>query len=86
MPCMLTLFEEIQVELEGDHRFPMLSCFHFAGRAGYVGYLGPLKASSRKAPVRGPFKVEQVVNAVVDEVQAATENVSEQVDTAKTVG
>ncbi|EIE22861.1 hypothetical protein COCSUDRAFT_42448 [Coccomyxa subellipsoidea C-169] len=55
------------------------------GRAGYVGYLGPLKASTRKAPIRAPFKAE-VVNAVVDEVQAVTDNVSENIDTIQTVG
>ncbi len=49
----------------------------FAGRAGYVGYLGPLKASTRKAPVKAPFAVAE---AVVDNVQTATETVNKEVD------
>ena len=48
------------------------------GRAGYVGYLGPLKASTRKAPVKAPFNVP---DAVVDEAQRAAETISKDVDT-----
>ncbi|CAL8464810.1 g4345 [Coccomyxa elongata] len=48
------------------------------GRASYVGYLGPLKASTRKAPVKAPFKV---ADAVVDQVQTVTETINKEVDT-----
>lgn len=47
------------------------------GRAGYVGYLGPLKASTRKAPVKAPFAV---ADALVDQVQTVTETVNKEVD------
>ena len=47
------------------------------GRAGYVGYLGPLKASTRKAPVKAPFAVAE---AVVDQVQSVTDTVNKEVN------